>query len=231
MYYHLTSKENIDSILNNGLLPKIGSNSNLVSETDKCIYLTDKESLPVWMILLNKDMILAIDINREMRTCNYGAGLYNEYITKDPIPASAIKVSATIDFDRNYYTKKILIEYMYTISIICSNIARLYARKQDIDINTVNEIKSISTVLSRLDSSKFSDDDYAEIKDYIRKYGDEGEFTLCDTYFNEKRKLYQILTDYDSGEYKLTLESFRNNIERLYGKALNVNSGGFECQY
>lgn len=231
MYYHLTSKENINSILNEGLLPKIGDNSSLVFEATKRIYLTDEESLPVWMILLNKDAVLAIDIDRKMQTCNYGAGLYNEYITEDPIPASAIKVSAAISYDKNYYTKKILIEYMYTISIICSNVARMHARRTDIDINAVRKIESVDSVLSRLDSSNFSDADYAEIKDSIKKYGEEGEFTLCDTYFNESIKLYQILTEYNSGEYTNIFKSFRDNIERLYGKALDVNSGGFECQY
>lgn len=38
-YYHVTLKKNLESILNNGLLPKIGELSRLCDEKEKRIYL------------------------------------------------------------------------------------------------------------------------------------------------------------------------------------------------
>lgn len=80
--YHITDKENINSILTEGLLPMCGENSRLVSDYSHAIYLCDFNSIKYWSILLCRNSIIKITISdaiieKAIQT-NYGD--YNEII-------------------------------------------------------------------------------------------------------------------------------------------------------
>lgn len=60
--YHVTTEENAKSILKNGLIPKIGERSQLVGETEKYVYLCGRKDVPFWSLILDKPVVLRVEM-------------------------------------------------------------------------------------------------------------------------------------------------------------------------
>lgn len=92
-YYHLTSETEVGSILKNGLKPLIGENSESVGETEERVYLTDYDSVKYWARLLNRNVLLEVDMDKEIQfSYQYGDAVstYNEFYVYSSIEPSRI---------------------------------------------------------------------------------------------------------------------------------------------
>lgn len=98
--YHIADRKNLDSILENGLVPDNGENK--YKDPENHVYLCDMDDLPVWLSVLkhvDDPVILEVDTEgldgietgRVFDDRGYTRGLYTEYRTTDPIPASSLK--------------------------------------------------------------------------------------------------------------------------------------------
>ena len=99
-YYHLTTKDKVKNILKKGLKPSIGEKSKIAGETEPAIYLSDKDSIAYWAIILGYDTILEVDCEVD-RDFNYG--LYKEYLSYNSIPPERISKSSVYVSHLEYY--------------------------------------------------------------------------------------------------------------------------------
>lgn len=226
--YHLTDMSNINSIMQNGLIPKIGENSQHMNETVKRIYLSDKESIPFWMILLNRNALLEITIDaNDVEQFKYTS--YTEYLCEKTIPQEQIKISKYKPTYSKQHMKQLCKNSMHGLSRCVTLCADFYTRKDwlgDTSIDDVKHTLSSEILLSeRIDYSVMST---SEIEKELKYMGE----TLCmntfvDTYFNQNTRLYQQLINYPEDEltsyrtkiYEIIKNSFKNNLE--------TNTGGY----
>lgn len=226
--YHLTDKSNIQSILTYGLIPKIGENSKYMNEKVKYIYLSDKESIPFWTILLNRNTLLeiTIDIN-DIEEFKYTS--YTEYLCKKPITKEHIKISTNKPTYTNQHMKELCKNSMYGLSKCTTLCADFYTRKDwlgDISIEDVKYILASEILISkRIDYNVMSTSEIEQELKYM------GEIlcmnTFVDTYFNQNTRLYQQLINYPDDEltsyrkqmYEIIKNAFKNNLE--------TNTGGY----
>lgn len=138
-YYHLTNETEVDSVLKNGLTPLIGKNSKSVGETEKRIYLTDYESVKYWSRLLNKNILLEVDMDAEIEdmyqysdnTIKEGIATYNEFFVYSNIEPSRIRRTEMPKFSDDDVNVSLLINYSYTVSSLCNDIIRYYTKDDD----------------------------------------------------------------------------------------------------
>lgn len=106
--YHITEKENINSIMQNGLIPKTGENN--YKNMENYVYLCDRKDLAPWLSILkhmDHPVILEVDTaglngvepGRMFKDRDYIPEGYGEYRTTESVPISSIK---TIDFEKEY---------------------------------------------------------------------------------------------------------------------------------
>lgn len=193
--YHITKNDNIESIMQNGLIPQINEKSKSVNETDSLIYLCPYDDIPVWKIILGYDTVLCVDLPDDTPVSPYCYSVYMEY-TYDKIisPANITVVDDTAELTNDRY-KKLLFAFIDTVSYLSVSFARqINYPNQKRDISVSKTAKNILNILKRLDYSNLP---HRELKTYLIENGDEGEYTLCDRYVmpghpcNEKR-LWQL---------------------------------------
>lgn len=112
--YHITEKANMESILEEGLLPKTGMNTAEVSGAPDYVFLAEEKDIAPWLAVLdelNEPVIFKVDTegldirpgwfrkNRE-----YIPHGFNEFCTTKPIPVSQItEMELTEEFKENLY--------------------------------------------------------------------------------------------------------------------------------
>lgn len=230
--YHVTKLENVQNILKHGLIPYIGNNSKIIDEKSKRIYLCDFDSIPYWSVICKGNVVLSIDIDEsKMREYDfevYKYTLYKEFITTKSISSKYIKIinykinNVTI----NYINKNLCSELLYKLSRFCSDCARYYNYNYgnyDFKEHLKIGAKLIIHMNNVVDFSRY---DKEKIKKDMIEFGNDGEYTCFDTYFNTSIRLYQILPYYRDDE----LSEYRKLISEYYRKILddiNINTGGF----
>lgn len=129
--YHVTGKEKLSGIMQNGIIPNKGQNSRICDESDDFIYLTDSESLPYWYILTGADTVLSVDksITDELETAGrlhqVEYSRYDEYRTQHSIPAKYLKTVAPPSEVQLLKAMHILAwGYTYSISDMCYKLLR-----------------------------------------------------------------------------------------------------------
>lgn len=97
MFYHITKKDNLCSIKENGLIPSIGNNANNFGEIEKAVYLfpdnlTAFDAYSNWFgdcFEEDEDVVL-LEINEELiKDYRYSEAKYEILVLK-PIPYEAI---------------------------------------------------------------------------------------------------------------------------------------------
>lgn len=140
-FYHITSQENVVSICENGLVPKIGDRGQSVLEDRKCVFVSDEESLPIWTVILGIDnpAVIVIDIPDEKsenyftHSQTYGAvdARYNEFYTYSHIPAkyiSCVYNEYNTEDELIEANGKMLLNLMFEMSITCMRAYNVFMR-------------------------------------------------------------------------------------------------------
>lgn len=236
--YHITEKENVDKILKEGLIPKIGKHSEMVEESEPCIYLSRKQDVPYWALLLDKHEVLRIDVDdilfADLDEFNYAN--YKEYIYRLPIDASLIHKSnlSTVLAPDKY--KTILLSYIYDLSEVCTSFAKYIAyyntdpkyAKQNLEYVELC-INTFKTIIPRFDYSCIST---KELHNMLKDIGNSGMYTLCDNYdymnydlSEDRPKLWQLL-----GRHELATDTTKwlyDWLNKTFPNKLYIDTGGW----
>lgn len=225
VFYHTTSKQNLENILREGLTPMIGENSKLVGEQEKAVFLTDSKSLPYWQIILNQPVTLRISGLNESDVNIFSYGNYKEYMYNRIIPAENIKIVKRKRHDIEAM-KKLCKSYMYSLSDFSKNCARYYEKMDDNDMlnDLVMQSASLLKVLYNLDFNSLS---VAEKKKILKDMGKSGLYTICDQYYDTGKRLYQMLKDYPKDALTENRIKVYNYIKANFKYCLSINTGGW----
>ena len=225
--YHLTKKELIPEILKNGLKPQIGSNSEICYLEKPTIFLCDYESIPYWEILLNATAAVKVNVNvSEDDYIEYGyVSSYKEWKIYEDISPDDIEEIDIVEAGRQHM-QELCYNYLMVISNLTVTCARYYNGqiKALTPENLNSELASFVKIISKLDYSTLTKE---EIQEFLKEEGKNGEYTLCDTYKNENKRLYQKLAEYPNDtSFKSRLDLY-NLINKNLKESLDVNTGGW----
>jgi hypothetical protein len=238
-FYHVTTPENAALILKQGLKPKIGPRSAITNEKHKAVYLCKEKDIPYWQIILDMPVILTVTYLEEDDTDFFGYAGYDEYIYRKSIPAENIK-EACIETNTAGAMKRLCAGYISLISNLCELCARYYYYKDTTDMTRLNkddkeymtslyesieqQTNFLNYLLPRLDYSTITKQ---EIKKIIKNQGDDGEYTLCDIYFDTDKTLLEMLSEYPKDELSDGLVKVQKIITEKLEDCLHINTGGF----
>lgn len=227
----------------NGLIPMLGENSKLALEEESMICLSDEESLPYWLCFLggDTDSVIEVDVNKtEISWTNAGnrtdfqlsGRTPAEYRVKDRIPPSRLRrVKEPVTRERyRAVMRAMCFNAIRSISYICLECARYYtgADLSDIDDSErdymLAELQTQTAILDRLDFTVVS---IEELKEYLREYGEFGEYTYDDRYCETKYKLHQMLTRYPEDDLTPARKNLRRVINKKLKGTLTMNTGGW----
>ena len=230
IFYHLTEQKNLEEILKTGLIPKIGPRSSAVLEEDEAIYISDKNSLPYWNVILNLHTILCIRIPAEIAKdlTKFCYGCYDEWQCRIPIPAewiSVYKKPVELPKDR---LEILALGYLDTVSYLC----RLFARQVTwAEACYQEEIQILATeLLDILPRLNIQDIPYKTVKKYLVANGENGEYTLCDIFDVDDvcngMQLWKILGLHETAT--AATKAIYEYLKTLFkSKLKNIDTGGF----
>ena len=224
--YHITEKKNVENILREGLIPRIGPRSKGV-ESKPLICFTEKKYIPAWKILLGirSPKILKVSINPCITKKTVYTS-YEEYFTEQTIEPTCIQlVDMPINrLARKNAMKQLCYDRIDALSALCQECAIHYTRKTNSHYNKLAQyLKNEYRVLKRLDYSVLSTE---EKRKYLKDLGESGEFTFLDTYLDTDKKLYQLSMYEDPYSYDIR-RNFENLIVEKFSDCLDLNTGGW----
>lgn len=152
-YYHLTNEEEAASILKNGLKPLIGKNSESVGETEERVYLTDYDSVKYWAMLLNKNILLEVAMDKEISySCQYGDGVssYKEFFVYSDIEASRIRQIKMPELQDDEVNVSILLDYSFTLTSLCNDIISYYVDKSTVFYDEDEMIEEVTHIINAM---------------------------------------------------------------------------------
>lgn len=237
MLYHLTSEDCLKSILENGLKPIKGENQTLVDEErQNCVYLCDSESVKYWRVILDKKCLIQVSIDKSRIKEQFEYDNYSEYIVDGAIESvyveRATELKHFLTEPDNEIRKHIGLSYVNDLSSLCLTCCKLHCGRYDyLSAEEIAEakkylafdLKATTAVVNRLDFNFVSKQDIEEELTYM---GENGEYTLLDTYLDTEKRLYEILLEYESGDSKEVFKEAYETIKRIIGD-ININTGGF----
>lgn len=234
-YYHLTSQDELDSILQNGIKCSLGDNSKSVNENEKRIYLCKYTDLPYWSILLGKSVVIQIKelgVNiSEYDTAKYS--FYDEYIYYRDIPAESVK-HLDVKLDTRKAMADLCIDYLYDISRLTEYAAMLNNNKylsrslsdREFEEDVSRYFNGFFAVMDKIDYSSISKE---EIQDELVKAGENGMYTFCDMYLDTNNKLWEQLIYYNNcnGMLQEKYKKLYNYIKSTFPYLSDVTTGGW----
>lgn len=238
IYYHLTSSDKIESILKNGLIPRIGDNSSIVNERKPAIYLCKKDDLPYWKILLGDKMNIIIEItNGHVMSNSFMNYLkYKEWLKFSKITPNHLKV-VNMDIDTSDALENLRKSHIRMISEFCVLCAKYYTESHRYygDKEIHDEIEHLSKYLkSVLPRLKYEDASQSAIRDFVYTDGDSGEFTLSDLYCpshateeQKSKRLWEMLSEYPDDDLSDSIRDVQSFIRNTFTECLHVNCGGW----
>lgn len=229
-FYHLTTKENADNILKNGLKCDIGSNSKLAEEYDKCIFLCDSKDIPYWYLILNYDTLLSV-ICEEDDLTNMTYSIYGEYSSKKDIGPECISLIEDDIQVSDYHVESLSLEYLYLMNRICSLSARIYSKNHTAynkDRLKIGLDSSLTIFFNTCDKLNYLSIDNKKIIDILVYIGGEGDYTFCDIYDCTDKRLWEQLIEYDcEDEMKVNLRKVYDYIKTNLDWCNKVDTGGW----
>lgn len=226
--YHLTTKNELSSIMKNGLEPRIGANSKIVQEKTPRIYLSDKNSIPFWSVLLNKKLILRINIRGLNINDEYNYTKYKEFIYEHKITPDRITICDNPPSVTTQHMQELCKSYMHIISYCTTACADYYTRPKWLGYSEEDmdwELENLIQILPRLNFKSLSEYD---IKQELIHMGQEQcMITFVDTYFNTERRMYEQLIYYPNDKLTHKRQQLYNMIKSIFHNCLNVETGGY----
>lgn len=201
MFYHLTNKENVESIIRTGLVPRYGANSDMCSDDKGFVYLCGFHAVDYWSWLLNKDTIIGFEIHQPLKLEYTWYGSYSEFRTTSRFHVFNTTVSPVT---RKDWVLPILHKgYSETLGHLCQKVLCEMMQFGTLNLQTINEVYSVVQVCSRihLDCA-----DKQAVYKHLREYGDEGETTFLDMFEMTSVPLYEQLLKYNDSRSALARE-------------------------
>lgn len=239
-YYHLTTPENISSIMRDGLKPMLGERSLSIKEDTPALCLCSKKGIDAWSILLGLNTVLKVMIPSEdnlIQVSDYADA--DEYRYNGIIPPECI-----IETYKIRPSKKTLetlrFDYVENLSEFCVLCARYYTEgtgwnngdaleaeiKEDIQILG----EALIPVIPRL---KYQESSRKDKRVMLKQIGAAGGYSFCDDYCpgygNSKpiKRLYQKLIEYPNDEFTEIRKKIYNIIKSNFKYCLRTNTGGW----
>lgn len=229
-FYHITTEENAEKILKNGLLPQIGPRSKTVQEPEKLIYLAKRHDVPYWQILLNMPVMLSVKNLTEEQTQKWRYSAYDEYTYNQLIPAERIAVT---DFkislkERRKAMRCLCLDHLCTISRFTEYCARYNYHDND-NPDEKERIEHTGKILfTNSEHLDFSILQTHEIYDFLLERGEDGAYTFCDIYFEEETTLLEQLLKYPEDDLTpLRQKVYEYTTSILNKRCLHVPTGGW----
>lgn len=233
-YFHITEKNRIDKILEEGLVPMIGENSRIAIEKEPLVCLCDEGSLPMWMITLGRknEDVIEVDAEDLVLGPDYsGTPEYAEYRLREHIDPSRLRKTEGAVTQEKYDAamRWMCIDNLYTVSHLCLMCAQYYRCDEEKDPEETEDMLALlqmqTAVLERLDYTSVS---RQELKEKLREHGECGYNTYDDFWRDTKYKLHQMLTRYPEDSLTVARKRFRKAINRQLKGTLTMNTGGWE---
>lgn len=224
--YHLTDKSRLDSILQDGLIPRVGTNSASCGDGTPAIYLSPRDSLADWALILGSDACVEVkwDAARCFRMETYGGStceyivfsrISPEYITECPVP----EITPCI---RN----RLLRRYVrYNLSHLCSQTARWLDGPSNEEWQAMLQHSAANylAILKCIGTADMLQADWDALAQGIEHDGRDGEYTLCDHYFMNKGRLWQQLHKLGTPE----AEELENWVGTSLQQVAYLQTGGY----
>lgn len=235
-YYHITERQKINQILEEGLVPMIGENSRIAMEKEPVVCLCDENSLARWMIMLGRgnEDVIEVDADDLVMGSDFSTSVPDdaEYRLKERIEPSRLRRTENVITQDKYEEtmRKMCIDNLYTVSHLCVMCAQyyrpIYGEKEDQEeVEDMLALLQIQTaVLERLD---FSAIPLLELKEELHEAGECGISTYDDWYCDTKYKLHQMLGRYPNDSLTTARKRFRRVINRKLKGTLTMNTGGW----
>lgn len=232
--YHLTTKENLESILKDGLKCTIGEHSTFAKEKEPFIYLCDYEDILYWSIILGRDVVVKIPHEIvDLTYINYNNynNLYSEYVYNKNIDSEYITQIELPEY--NQKCMDILCEdFINTLNRICEHSAMIftedykYYNKGDLLQGTLQELNAFLYICNNLN---YKSVDQNRLKKYIEDLGvEQCDFTFCDKYNNTEKRLWEQLIEYDCDkELKEKFKQIYDYIKINLDGCNQVETGGW----
>ena len=219
--YHVTNKENFHKILQTGLQPSIGLNSSHAGEDKPMIYLADAHNAPLWQTILGYQYALRIDMAGLPKPEKYEYDDMAEYMYSEPIPPE--RIAPVRLADRPRAQGQLCVGYIHTLSLFSLQTAIFLDRYADNDKmrqDLINWASTLNEVLPRLHWSQM-DPEYCRKK--LIEEGEDGEYTLCDTWMYSKECLWEQIRKLNTPTTDALYEWIKDHLSPY----LNVNTGGW----
>ena len=232
VYFHVTTKDRLDSILEKGLLPDKGKNSEKCGDSRNCIYLCTEDEIPHWAFLLDADICLAITDptfvpndrfiwSEHLSEAVTDFAIAPCYLTEHPIPSMKRAIE---ELKVSYF--RALSEYVfYTVRAYCNK--KLMAEnpeKQEYTDMINNTGANYMEILGKL---KYTEDDIPILQEILIKMGEEGEYTMCDHFKTSEPRLYQIFNELVDPETEEMRHKIYDFIVNTFKGCLTVETGGY----
>lgn len=201
--YHLTSVDNLPSILRNGIVPSIGDNSRDCNELRPLIYLCDYDSIPYWSILLGHKTVLTLNVSDlNLQTYYYRGRNYSyvESISDSSIGEYKIEDITKCTFEYGLYNKRLCLSYLSNLSELVSNIVHCYDYHRPNGF-IVNAVAALLKVLDRLDYSKVNTD---ELCYELLLLNDDVGYPFTDVYRGSDIRMWEALVRFERNDPTFT---------------------------
>jgi hypothetical protein len=217
--YHLTTKNNLDSILKNGLIPQIGKNSSFVGEEDPYIYLSNLDDIHIWSIIFKDyDICITVDVD-EQEVEEYKYEIYSEFLYKQIIPKTKIISYEEYKYKRTKKVNKFYLNTLYKISSLSKRVIVYFENSEDFS----DIIRMIRIILNM--NIQFKDlYTQEELSKLFIKEGEYGESTIFDTDTRFGIKIYEELLIIHND---VTDSLHHYIVEQFYG-CLSLDTGKWE---
>lgn len=227
-YYHLTTEKNLNSILKQGILPKIGERSALNMEKKPSIYLCNYHDLPIWSFLLG--LPITIQIPKESVTIDntFEYQIQTEYITYKPISQKGLSTIKTPKLDKTMQNE-IVTHLCMALSTTLTRLAIFYERYQN-DTELLNHIlQSLNCVGYMISQVPWNDIDCQNLQNELKKSAESGEYIFTDTYKDTNKRLWEQVLFYPESDQKIckSYQQFIQNIASMPTKIKFLSTGGW----
>ena len=225
-FYHFTRREYVPSILKNGLIPQVGSNSSACAESDAYTYICSWDDAKYWCWLLDRDVLLEFEYYGGFPATVYSYGDYSEFIVDRPLRAKFREVVPPYDVHALSVLQQ---RYMETLSYLVLKGVRMFDNFKGIDAELSKWMHEVFAVVQIVPELKYSDMLPTSLASMITDYSDSGEYSFFDSYNNTLEKLYHRLKfGYEEPVTKIARSLLYNVIVSEFSKAEDLcHCGGY----